>query len=406
MRSGGGGWHRIPRGGDEPLRSSSALRSYRSRRPEGAMRPVRFRQGTRPSSPERPRGCSMRNASRTPIKAVFATRPGRGTMKPVMAQGTITTEASHAAKVIRVLDGNRRLALWFGLATALPAEEAARCRNFPTTCASATHGSLYRLARAKDLLSRQGFAVTEEQFRQIFERDPPTFQAPLPVFITVDSAWHTYHVLLEEGVQQVETGQAKLLQRFSERLHQLAAARKDPANAVYGDLAAGRRGMGGPGPHVPRSPAGRRAGRGRRGPEGHEVGRTGTLLRTPLAGGELSPRRILHQDPGTLPLFRGAVVACHRGLPAEVGGGDAPCASSPRCSSSPMSELKRLHRQLTAPPEAMVGPTPRSAANSAWPSCWAASAGPSRRTWPGRRETSAPATRRRWTLSSRAIRFK
>jgi len=26
----------------------------------------------------------------------------------------------------------------------------------------------------------------------------------LPKFITVDSAWHTYHVLLEDGVRQVE----------------------------------------------------------------------------------------------------------------------------------------------------------------------------------------------------------
>ena len=127
----------------------------------------------------------------------------------------------------------------------------------------------------------------------------------------------------------METGQAKLLQRFSERLHQLAAARKDPANAVYGDLAAlaavdGRSRT----PRASTAPARRRTGRGRRGPEGHEVGRTGTLLRTPLAGGELSPRRILHQDPGTLPLFRGAAVVCHRGLPAEVGGGDAPRAPS------------------------------------------------------------------------------
>ncbi len=298
-------------------------------------------------------------------------------------------------------------ALWFGLATALPAEEAARAPQLPYDLAQVRHMEAFTGSpRAKDLLSRQGFAVTEEQFRQIFERYLPTFQAPLPVFITVDSAWHTYHVLLEEGVQQVETGQAKLLQRFSERLHQLAAARKDPANAVYGDLAAlAAVGWAVQDPTcLERLPADERAVVAAALKAMKSGGRAlffelrlqaenfrpaGFYIKTPELSRYFVARRWYATAAFRLKSEAETLRALHLALLVESD-----------------VELKRLHRQLTAPPEAMVGPTPRSAANSAWPSCWAASAGPSRRTWPGRRETSAPATRRRWTLSSRAIRSK
>jgi len=47
---------------------------------------------------------------------------------------------------------------------------------------------------------------------------------PLPAFITTDSAWHTYHVLLEEGVKDMEKIEAQRLLKFSQQL--LAAARQ------------------------------------------------------------------------------------------------------------------------------------------------------------------------------------
>jgi len=91
-------------------------------------------------------------------------------------------------------------------------------------------------AAAKELLRKNGFVVADPAFRQIFEAyiESPAVEAPsvqnprgrsLPSFITTDSAWHTYHVLLEEGVKQMEGIQASRLLDFSRRL--LAAA-NDP----------------------------------------------------------------------------------------------------------------------------------------------------------------------------------
>ncbi|NUQ63000.1 MAG: DUF3160 domain-containing protein [Pirellulales bacterium] len=92
--------------------------------------------------------------------------------------------------------------------------------------------------RARAMLSRQGFVVTDQPFRQIFE---PYLSLetgdPLPSFITVDSLWHTYHVLLEDGVRQVELTQAQFLRRFSERLYKLVAVRRDQPDRVDRDLA-------------------------------------------------------------------------------------------------------------------------------------------------------------------------
>lgn len=82
---------------------------------------------------------------------------------------------------------------------------------------------------AKDLLSKHGFVVTDPTFKQIFEAylespqiEPPSetnhFGQSLPAFITADSAWHTYHVLLEEGVKEMELVQAGRLRQFSRLL--------------------------------------------------------------------------------------------------------------------------------------------------------------------------------------------
>ena len=86
---------------------------------------------------------------------------------------------------------------------------------------------------ARELLGKNGFVVADPAFKQIFEpyiKSPQT-EAPsetnpmgqsLPSFITTDSAWHTYHVLLEEGVKGMEEIQSRRLLDFSRRL--LAAA--------------------------------------------------------------------------------------------------------------------------------------------------------------------------------------
>ena len=75
---------------------------------------------------------------------------------------------------------------------------------------------------AKALLARNGFVVTDQQFPQVFSA---YINDPLPKFITTDSVWHTYHVLLEEGVCQLERVQAARLTRFSKRLLDVCRAR-------------------------------------------------------------------------------------------------------------------------------------------------------------------------------------
>src|ERR1039457_1397267 len=63
---------------------------------------------------------------------------------------------------------------------------------------------------AREVLGKNGFVVADPAFKQIFEAyiKSPQIEGPsaanpmwrsLPSFITTDSAWHTYHVLLEEG---------------------------------------------------------------------------------------------------------------------------------------------------------------------------------------------------------------
>jgi len=94
-------------------------------------------------------------------------------------------------------------------------------------------------AGAKELLSKNGFVVADPSFKQIFEAyikapqtEEPSEKNPmggsLPSYITPDSAWHTYHVLLEEGVKNMEEIQSKRLRDFSHRL--LASA----TNSVNG----------------------------------------------------------------------------------------------------------------------------------------------------------------------------
>ena len=93
---------------------------------------------------------------------------------------------------------------------------------------------------AKELLAKQGFVVTRQQFTQIFVAYLRLDQSKpwLPNYVTVDSAWHAYHVLMEEGVRQLEEQQAAVLQEFSARLLVATRTRSRKSGDLYWDLAA------------------------------------------------------------------------------------------------------------------------------------------------------------------------
>ncbi len=91
---------------------------------------------------------------------------------------------------------------------------------------------------ARELLAKNGFVVADPAFKQIFEpyiKSPMTeqpsetnhFGSYLPSFITTDSAWHTYHVMLEEGVKGMEEIETHRLRDFSRGL---LATLNDPKN--------------------------------------------------------------------------------------------------------------------------------------------------------------------------------
>lgn len=96
---------------------------------------------------------------------------------------------------------------------------------------------------ARELLRRNGFVVADPSFKQIFEpyiKSPNTgeqsergFPATLPSFITVDSAWHTYHVLLEEGVKELEETESERLIKFSRQLEATARRQALPEIASF-----------------------------------------------------------------------------------------------------------------------------------------------------------------------------
>ncbi len=96
-----------------------------------------------------------------------------------------------------------------------------------------------RLKKAPDevrkLLARNGFVVAEGPLKQIFE---VYLQEGFPHFITPDSAWHTYHVLLEEGVRTLSEVEAGTLKNFSARLVKAALEGRDPADRDLARFAA------------------------------------------------------------------------------------------------------------------------------------------------------------------------
>lgn len=88
--------------------------------------------------------------------------------------------------------------------------------------------------QARALLARNGFVVSDPFFRQLFE---PYIKTQLPLFITTDSAWHTYHVLLEEGVKELEQIQSRRLAKFSRLLLDAANAQAARGEADFAELA-------------------------------------------------------------------------------------------------------------------------------------------------------------------------
>ncbi|MGB2820203.1 MAG: DUF3160 domain-containing protein, partial [Phycisphaerae bacterium] len=89
-------------------------------------------------------------------------------------------------------------------------------------------------AGARRLLASNGFVVTDQQFKQIFSAYVGEHgMCPLPVYITTDSAWHAYHVLLEEGVKQLEVLQADRLRRFTRGLLRACLGRLRQGDAAF-----------------------------------------------------------------------------------------------------------------------------------------------------------------------------
>jgi hypothetical protein len=91
--------------------------------------------------------------------------------------------------------------------------------------AGAASAQIYTLVQGLDrfdgstsawhLLEKNGFVVTDPSFKQMFE---PYLDDSVPFFITTDSAWHTFHALLEEGMRQLDLAQPPRLADFSRRL--------------------------------------------------------------------------------------------------------------------------------------------------------------------------------------------
>src|SRR5580658_6823753 len=84
------------------------------------------------------------------------------------------------------------------------------------------------------LLEKNGVVVADPAFKQIFE---PYLDDSMPVFITTDSAWHAYHVLLEEGMQELDAAQSRRLADFSRRLWTSASEQAKSQSQDFSDLA-------------------------------------------------------------------------------------------------------------------------------------------------------------------------
>ncbi len=85
-------------------------------------------------------------------------------------------------------------------------------------------------AAAKARLAAQGFVVLPRYHKQIFS---PYIGGPLPYYVTVDSAHHTYHVLFEKALKDVERALSAQVRRLVRGLHGEVAAAKPPAASPW-----------------------------------------------------------------------------------------------------------------------------------------------------------------------------
>src|SRR5580658_6918269 len=91
--------------------------------------------------------------------------------------------------------------------------------------AGAASAQIYTLVQGLDkfdgstaawhLLEKNGFVVTDPSFKQMSE---PYLDDSLPYFITTESAWQAYQVLLAEGTVELEAAQSPQLAEFSRLL--------------------------------------------------------------------------------------------------------------------------------------------------------------------------------------------
>ncbi len=84
------------------------------------------------------------------------------------------------------------------------------------------------------LLEKNGFVVADPSYKDMFA---PYVDDSLPYFITTDSAWHGYHVLLAAGMRQLESSQTSRLQEFSRQLWTAAGEQAKAQPAEFSDLA-------------------------------------------------------------------------------------------------------------------------------------------------------------------------
>lgn len=84
------------------------------------------------------------------------------------------------------------------------------------------------------LLETNGFVVTDPSFKHMFT---PYADGSMLPFITTDSAWHAYRVLLAQGLQDLETAQAPRLADFSRLLLAAANEQAKSRGPDFSDLA-------------------------------------------------------------------------------------------------------------------------------------------------------------------------
>ena len=175
---------------------------------------------------------------------------------------------------------------------------------------------------AKALLAEQGFVVTGQQFTQMFAAYLKLDESKpwLPNFITEDRAWQAYHVMLEEGLRQLEEQQAGVLRRFSAQLVGQAGAKSKKAGDAYWDLAAfaavGLTLQDGNSAETLSADCARRPGNPTRDRQGHGAVEA-AVLRVADRSGAFSCGESLQQEPRTPRLLRRSPVVCAVLLPSE-----------------------------------------------------------------------------------------